>query len=61
MEICEDLVDPDELQLMDECNTAWVQAWKEATACSDVIKVVATSYRTPKNRYCARYLHSMKL
>lgn len=24
-------IDPDELQLMDECNDAWVQEWRKAT------------------------------
>lgn len=43
----EDFVDPDELQLMDKCNRAWIQAWKDATACSDVVHAVAKSYRTP--------------
>jgi hypothetical protein len=28
-------VDPDELQLMDECNERWVQAWRQATAHPD--------------------------
>jgi hypothetical protein len=41
----EDFIDPDELQLMDKCNRDWIQAWKDATVCSDVVNADATSRR----------------
>jgi hypothetical protein len=38
------LFDPEELQLMDECNKPWVQAWKRATTHFDVMKVSIASH-----------------
>jgi hypothetical protein len=32
--------DPEEMQLMDECNKPWVYAWKRATTCSVVMKIL---------------------
>lgn len=48
VEIDKNPVDPDELQLMDECNWPWVQAWKHATVRANWIKAVTTSGRTLK-------------
>jgi hypothetical protein len=58
----EDVVDPDELQLMDEYNNAWVQSWKKAIACrAHTIEVVATSLiEHPESEECAEHPNSMK-
>jgi hypothetical protein len=44
----ENVIDPDELQLMDECNRVWVRRWIEATKDSDVIRVVAVAHKISK-------------
>jgi len=38
------LFDPDELQLMDECNRSWVFAWKQATSYLDGVKVLISPH-----------------
>jgi hypothetical protein len=59
VKIDEDFVDTDELQLMDECNRVWVQAWKEAIACPDVMKAVLIEGQ--ENRDGAEHPHPVKL
>ncbi len=44
----ENVIDPDELQLMDECNRIWVRKWVDATKASEVIRVLAGAHRIPK-------------
>lgn len=48
------VIDPDELQLMDECNRVWVQSWKEATERSSVLKSLAVSNRKQENNRRAK-------
>ncbi len=44
----ETVIDPDELQLMDECNSVWVRSWIEITKASEVIRVLAVAHKMPK-------------
>ncbi len=44
----ETVIDPDELQLMDECNSVWVRRWIEITRASEVIRVLAVAHKIPK-------------
>lgn len=56
-------VDPDELQLMDECNKPWVQAWKKATDCeldpAHYIKGFTEEYRN-RNWHKCRYQKDLR-